>query len=154
MNNMVVVKRIRLSDRGPRGRSYLLLALGAVPGGPRGGFEGGLQAVGVVGAGAVVTGLEITLLLADGAVLVVLQVLLRKQQQNNNKQNGNPLSWSFLSFYIFLVSFFVSFFHSFVLSSFLFKFSFILYFFLSFFLSFSFFHSFSLFFSFFRSFFL
>lgn len=54
----------------------LLLALGAVPGSSGWGFERRVEAVGVEGSGAVVAGLQLAVLLTDGTVVVMLQVLL------------------------------------------------------------------------------
>lgn len=60
--------------------SYLLLALGAVPGSSGWGFERRVEAVGVEGSGAVVAGLQLAVLLTDGTVVVMLQVLLVQHQ--------------------------------------------------------------------------
>lgn len=54
----------------------LLLTLGAVPGASGRGFERRVEAVGVEGSGAVVAGLQLAVLLTDGTVVVMLQVLL------------------------------------------------------------------------------
>lgn len=59
--------------------AYLLLALGAVPGSSGRGFERRVEAVGVEGSGAVVAGLQLSVLLTDGTVVVMLQVLLFQQ---------------------------------------------------------------------------
>lgn len=67
--------------------SYLLLALGAVPGASGGGFERRVEAVGVEGSGAVVAGLQLAVLLTDGTVVVMLQVLLLHQRRFTSVQN-------------------------------------------------------------------
>lgn len=54
---------------------YLLLALGAVPGASGGRLEWGVQTAGVEGAGAVVAGLQLSVLLTDGTALLMLQLL-------------------------------------------------------------------------------
>lgn len=55
---------------------YLLLALGAHPYALGWRFEWRMEAVGVVGAGAGVALLQLTLFLTHGAVVVMLQLLL------------------------------------------------------------------------------
>lgn len=62
-------------------RAYLLLTLRAVPGSSGRGFERGVEAVGVEGSGAVVAGLQLSVLLTDGTVVVMLQVLLLERSQ-------------------------------------------------------------------------
>lgn len=64
--------------------AYLLLALGAVPGSSGGGFERRVEAVGVEGSGAVVAGLQLAVLLTDGAVGVMLHVLLLQQSHDRD----------------------------------------------------------------------
>ena len=83
-------QRVAESDGpdGPDGRrraSYLLLALGAVPGSSGGGLERRVQAVGVEGSGAVVAGLQLSVLLTDGTVLVMLHVLLQQHDSSVTK---------------------------------------------------------------------
>lgn len=58
---------------------YLLLALGAVPGASGWGFERRVEAVGVEGARTVMARLQLSILLTDGTVVVMLQVLLFQQ---------------------------------------------------------------------------
>lgn len=58
-------------------QTRLLLALGAVPGASVGGFDGRVEAVGVEGSGAVVAELQLSVLLTDGAAVVMLQLLLK-----------------------------------------------------------------------------
>lgn len=81
------LRRVAESDRPDRRRwtSYLLLALGAVPGSSGGGFERRVEAVGVEGSGAVMAGLQLSILLTDGTVLVMLQVLLQQQDSSVTK---------------------------------------------------------------------
>lgn len=62
-------------------RLYLLLALGAVPGASGWGFERRVEAVGVEDARAVVAGLQLSILLTDGTVVIMLQVLLFQQEE-------------------------------------------------------------------------
>ena len=62
---------------------YLLLALGAVPGAPGRGFERRVEAVRVEGSGAVVAGLQLAVLLTDGAVVVMLQTVLSQHKRQS-----------------------------------------------------------------------
>lgn len=59
---------------------YLLLALGAVPGASGWGFQRGVETVGVEGSGAVVAGLQLSVLLTDGTVVFMLQLVLDTQE--------------------------------------------------------------------------
>lgn len=64
--------------------AHLLLALGAVPGSSGWGFERRVEAVGVECSGAVVAGLQLAVLLTDGAVVVMLHVLLFQQSHDRD----------------------------------------------------------------------
>lgn len=77
---------------------YLLLALGAVPGASGWGLQRGVEAVGVEGAGAVVAGLQLPVLLTDGAVVFMLQLLLDTQEVDMRKPWGQILGrWEALN---------------------------------------------------------
>lgn len=64
---------------------YLLLALGAVPGASGWGLQRGVETVGVEGSGAVVAGLQLSVLLTDGTVVFMLQLVLDTQEVDIRK---------------------------------------------------------------------
>lgn len=68
----------------------LLLTLGAVPGAPGRGPEGRVETVGVEGSGAVVAGLQFTVLLTDEAELVMLHVVLALTGRASCSGNVTP----------------------------------------------------------------
>lgn len=64
---------------------YLLLALGAVPGASGGRVQGRVETAGVEGSGAAVAGLQLSVLLTDGTLVLMLQLLLHTQQEHLRK---------------------------------------------------------------------
>lgn len=64
------------------GRSYLLLALGAVPGASGWSFEWWVEAGGVKSSRAIVALLQLAVLLTYGTVVVMLQVLLSEHEKH------------------------------------------------------------------------
>lgn len=89
------------------GRSYLLLALGAVPGASGWGFERWVEAGGVKSSRTIVALLQLAVLLTYGTVVIMLQVLLSEHEKHpsvpvsstrvcifsNSQQGEPPASW-------------------------------------------------------------